>query len=320
MRRWWLAVALAVAAWLAGTLAVGMFAALAAQPGTALSPTSGIPPQLLGVIEQAASSFCDLPPELLAAVLKVESNFDNQAVSAKGAMTMAQFLPATWTAWAVNGNPDADQTVSTQDTADVIHSAARYLCALGAGNPDTQRLAVAAYNAGPAAVRRFHGIPPYPETIAYVRRVFAQAAAYATDAAAALPTGMLLGRVLAFAYAQIGTPYRWGGDGSDRFYDCSGFTMRAYAQAGVRLPRTSRAQYQASPHVDRAHLQPGDLLFWAHDTGDPATIHHVAIYLGRDSVGHERMIDAPHTGATIQVRDVYWNGFAGATRPIGAAL
>jgi NlpC/P60 family len=67
-----------------------------------------------------------------------------------------------------------------------------------------------------------------------------------------------------------------------------------------------------------ANLQAGDLLFWAYNTSDPATIHHVAIYLGRDSAGVEWMIDAPHTGATIQVRRVYWTGYIGASRPLNS--
>jgi peptidoglycan DL-endopeptidase RipA len=92
--------------------------------------------------------------------------------------------------------------------------------------------------------------------------------------------------------------------------------MRAYQQAGLHLPRTSRQQYQASPHVTQQDLQPGDLLFWAYNTSDPSTIHHVTIYLGRDAAGVDRMIDAPHTGATIQVRRVYWTGYIGATRPL----
>jgi NlpC/P60 family len=82
-----------------------------------------------------------------------------------------------------------------------------------------------------------------------------------------------------------------------------------------RWTRTSRQQYLASPHVAQEDLQPGDLLFWAYNTSDPATIHHVAIYLGRDTAGVDWMIDAPHTGATIQVRRVYWTGYIGASRP-----
>ncbi len=320
-------------------LAMAMVLLLAATAGAlggatnaaGLSSTSRIPAELIPIIERAAGAYCDLPAPLLAAVLKVESNFNNAAVNPdSGAFTMGQFLPRTWAEWAVNANPDEDAAVDPADIADVIFTAARYLCALGAGNPDTQRLAVAGYNAGPTAVRRSGGIPHealcpegHPaslnrlcETADYIRDVFAQAAAYAADSTTDLPTGDLLARVIGFAYSKVGTPYKWGGDGSDGFYDCSGFTMRAYEQAGVRLPRTARMQYLASPHVGQDDLEIGDLLFWAYDTSDPATIHHVAIYLGRDSSGTDWMIDAPHTGATIQVRRVYWTGYIGATRPL----
>jgi cell wall-associated NlpC family hydrolase len=312
----------------------GVAAAFSGSTGAAgLGRTSGIPAELVPIIEGAGGAYCDLPPPLLAAVLKVESGFDNTAVNPRsGAFTMAQFMPATWERWKVNGNPDQDATIDPGDVADVIFSAARYLCGLGAGTPDTQRLAIASYNAGPNAVEEAGGIPHeaecpegHPaalnrrcETADYVRKVFAQAAAYAADTTLELPSGDLLARVIAFAYSKIGTPYRWGGDGSDGYYDCSGFTLRAYEQAGVRLPRTSRQQYLASPHVAHGDLAVGDLLFWAYNVGDPSSIHHVAIYLGRDEQAVEWMIDAPHTGATIQVRRVYWSGFIGATRPLAA--
>jgi cell wall-associated NlpC family hydrolase len=330
-----LAVAL-VALGLAAILTLGgVAAAFGGATGPAgLSPASGIPAEFVALIERAGGAYCDLPPPLLAAVLKVESGFDNTAVNpSSGAFTMAQFLPGTWEQWKVNGNPEEDNSVDPGDVADVIFSAARYLCSLGAGDPDTQRLAVASYNAGPKAVEDAGGIPHeadcpegHPaaldrrcETADYVRKVFAQAAAYAADTTLELPAGDLLARVIAFAYSKIGTPYQWGGDGSNGYYDCSGFTMRAYEQAGVRLPRTSRQQYLASPHVDQGDLATGDLLFWAYNTSDPGSIHHVAIYLGRDGEGVDWMIDAPHTGATIQVRRVYWTGYIGATRPLAGA-
>jgi cell wall-associated NlpC family hydrolase len=326
--------ALAVVAFsLVGVLLVGgAIAALSgATEAAGLSPASGIPAELVPIIEEAAGAYCDLPPALLAAVLKVESDFENTAVNPRsGAFTMAQFLPGTWEEWKVNGNPDKDATIDPADVPDVIFSAGLYLCGLGAGSPDTQRLAVAAYNAGPHAVEQAGGVPHeadcpegHPpgldrrcETADYVRKVFTQAAAYAADPTLELPDGDLLARVIGFAYSKLGTPYQWGGDGSNSYYDCSGFTMRAYQQAGVQLPRTSRQQYLASPHVAQDDLRVGDLLFWAYNTSSPGTIHHVAIYLGRDTAGVDWMIDAPRTGATIQVRRVYWTGYIGATRPL----
>jgi cell wall-associated NlpC family hydrolase len=63
-------------------------------------------------------------------------------------------------------------------------------------------------------------------------------------------------------------------------------------------------------HVDLGQLQPGDLLFWATDVNDPATIHHVALY-----AGNGLMVAAPHTGDVVRVQQVYLDGYIGAVRP-----
>jgi len=115
------------------------------------------------------------------------------------------------------------------------------------------------------------------------------------------------------AEAQIGKPYQWGAVGPDSF-DCSGFTQHAFAAAKVALPRTSREQWYAGSHPDTADLLPGDLMFWASNTSDPGTIHHVAIYLGG---GY--MVAAPHTGAFVSVQRIYAAGYLGATRIIAPA-
>lgn len=111
------------------------------------------------------------------------------------------------------------------------------------------------------------------------------------------------------ALGKLGAPYQWGASGPDRF-DCSGLTSWAYAQAGVTLPRTSREQWSAGPHPTLADLAPGDLLFWGTNPANPATIHHVALYLGGG-----RMVAAPHTGAVVSIRSVYATGYVGAVRP-----
>ncbi len=117
-------------------------------------------------------------------------------------------------------------------------------------------------------------------------------------------------QAIAAARTRLGAPYVWGATGPTTF-DCSGLTQWAYAAAGVALPRTSREQWFVGPHPTVDELQPGDLLFWATDTADPATIHHVALY-----IGDGYMIEAPHTGAVVHVTPVYLDGFIGATRPV----
>ncbi len=93
-------------------------------------------------------------------------------------------------------------------------------------------------------------------------------------------------------------------------FDCSSFTLRVYSQAGLNLPRVSRQQYHAGTPVALKDLRPGDLLFWAYNTGNPSSIHHVAMYLG-----HGLMVHAPHTGDHVRVASVYLRGFIGAVRP-----
>jgi peptidoglycan DL-endopeptidase CwlO len=111
------------------------------------------------------------------------------------------------------------------------------------------------------------------------------------------------------ALGEVGKPYRWGATGPATF-DCSGLTRFAYAHAGLTLPRISRQQWSAGRHVQVDGLRPGDLVFFAHDPADPATIHHVGMY-----VGQGLMVHAPHTGALVRVDAVRPSGYAGATRP-----
>jgi cell wall-associated NlpC family hydrolase len=113
-----------------------------------------------------------------------------------------------------------------------------------------------------------------------------------------------------WAMAQLGDPYRWGATGPTMF-DCSGLTSSAYLAAGVAIPRVSRAQWGAGPHVDVANLLPGDLVFFADNPRDPATIHHVGMY-----IGNGLMVHAPHTGEVVRVASIWREGYAGATRVV----
>lgn len=116
-------------------------------------------------------------------------------------------------------------------------------------------------------------------------------------AALALPEGIARSAI-SFALGERGKPYVWGATGPGA-YDCSGLVLRAFQAAGIILPRTSREQYGAGAHVPVAQAQAGDLLFWAYDPGDPATIHHVALYLGDGQIA-----EAPDVGQTVRTRRV----------------
>ncbi|MDQ1683692.1 MAG: hypothetical protein QOC82_429 [Frankiaceae bacterium] len=135
----------------------------------------------------------------------------------------------------------------------------------------------------------------------------AQAAirAQVTKLAAALPstagttTNAVAKQAIAFAKAQTGKPYKWGGTGPAS-YDCSGLVLAAYRAAGITTPRVAADQYGSGASVPLDHAQAGDLLFYASDVAKPATIYHVAIYLGAGQV-----IDAPYTGAYVGTRKLW---------------
>jgi cell wall-associated NlpC family hydrolase len=114
-----------------------------------------------------------------------------------------------------------------------------------------------------------------------------------------------------FALAELGKPYRWAAAGPDA-YDCSGLTMRAWQHAGVQLAHSSRTQYRQVKKISYSELRPGDLLFYATDTGNQDTIHHVSMYIGGG-----QMIEAPYTGSNVRVTAVRRTGsmpYAGRPR------
>ena len=111
---------------------------------------------------------------------------------------------------------------------------------------------------------------------------------------------------LKFALQQIGDIYLWAGAGPTR-WDCSGLTMRAFRQAGVSLPHSSRIQFGYGKSVSYKSLKPGDLLFY----GKP--ISHVSIYMGGG-----KMVQAPRAGKKVEVISITLNfgykPFIGARR------
>jgi cell wall-associated NlpC family hydrolase len=110
---------------------------------------------------------------------------------------------------------------------------------------------------------------------------------------------------VAFAKAQVGKPYQWGAAGPDA-YDCSGLTMAAWAHAGVSLPHSSAAQYDATRRVSAGELQPGDLIFRY------SPISHVSMYIGGGM-----QVSATHTGDYVRIQSASLSGITGYGRPAG---
>ena len=110
--------------------------------------------------------------------------------------------------------------------------------------------------------------------------------------------------VVAYARAQVGKPYCYGGSGPGCF-DCSGLTMMAWRQAGISLPHSSASQYNVGRRISAGELQPGDLVFYY------STISHVSVY-----IGNGQRISATHTGDYVRVQSL-GSSIVGYARPNG---
>jgi hypothetical protein len=215
----------------------------------------------------------------------------------------------TWGAYAVDADGGG---ADVYNPADAIFTAANYLCRNGADRGADVAGAIFAYNHADWYVAK----------VQRIASEYAAAQGLPQDA----PVEEKAAAAVQFAYSQLGRPYQWGGTGETGGFDCSGLMLRAYQAAGVQLPRVSRVQYadgvargQAVQISDRASywasLEPGDLLFFAHDLNDPQTVHHVGIY-----AGNGQMIHAPQRNTVVRVQDLttsaYFRAqFIGATRP-----
>jgi cell wall-associated NlpC family hydrolase len=129
-----------------------------------------------------------------------------------------------------------------------------------------------------------------------------------TNAVYAGPTGTQADTAVAFVFKQLGCPYSYGSTGPcSSGFDCSGLVMKAWAAAGITVPRDTYSQWAALPHISESAIQPGDLLFYN-------GLGHVAMY-----VGNGMIVDAPSAGEPVRELSMstawYAGSFDGAARP-----
>jgi hypothetical protein len=163
---------------LLGMVALGGGLGQAARRGPAPPPytqshTSGAPDILVdeepvvrerlydGIIQEAATTY-DVDPELIRAVIRTESSFDPEAISPAGAQGLMQLMPFLSKELGVK---------DPLDPRDNIFGGVKYLRKLLTRHDGNVPLAIASYNAGPTAVKRYKGIPPYKETRGYVKKI-----------------------------------------------------------------------------------------------------------------------------------------------------
>ncbi|MGH4052474.1 MAG: NlpC/P60 family protein [Clostridium sp.] len=128
-------------------------------------------------------------------------------------------------------------------------------------------------------------------TMKKIKQMQEEAAATAAYSPSRGAASLSSNAIVAYASNFLGTPYVWGAAGP-KYFDCSGYMQYVYRHFGVSLSRTTYTQINEGSYVDRANLQPGDLIFFG-SSSDP---HHVGMYVGNNSYIH-----APRTGDVIKV-------------------
>ncbi|MEV5596003.1 transglycosylase family protein [Streptomyces sp. NPDC052496] len=240
-----------------------------------------------GAVVVGADKASAAPVSVWDKVAQCESGGNWRINTGNGFYGGLQFTPSTWRAYGDKRYASrADRATKRQQIAvaeRVLRSqgpGAWPVCSVRAG----LRRGMAAPFSGPAKAVA----PKYPKTAP-------KKAAAGTAARAA-----------AFALRQVGKPYVYGATGPYAF-DCSGLTMAAWRVAGVRIPRTSQAQWRSLKHVSLKTIRIGDLVAYYRGAS------HIGIYIGGG-----RVVEAPRPGRSVRVARLNAQPVLGVVRPYGS--
>lgn len=255
------------------------------RPGT-------VPAAYEPLLRRAAGTCPGITAPLLAAQLDAESGWNPRAVSPAGAQGLAQFLPSTWATEGIDG--DGDGTADPFRPADAIASQAGYLCTLlTAVTADPQltgdrlELALAAYNTGLGAVQRHRGVPPYPETQQYLRRIRQLLARYADPAGTAPGAGPPGSWIRPLRSAPVTSGF---GERSGRLHAGIDFaapigTPVYAASSGTVLaagPVSGYGKWVKLAHPGGSTTVYGHISGWTVTVGQPVTTGQVIAYTGNE--------------------------------------
>jgi peptidoglycan DL-endopeptidase CwlO len=274
---------------------------------------ASIPANYLTIYQQTGQKY-GVPWPILAGIGEVESDHGrsnmpgvhsgSNAFGAAGPMQIgiggaagnvwggAPVHPASEHVNGVATDANGDGIASVYEPADAVAGAAKYL--LRNGVQSNVRGAIFAYN----------HLESYVQAVLYWASTYAQGGYTVGPVTVAQQCSTLVSSqvpnhvvsvAIAYAEAQIGKPYQWGGTGPDAF-DCSGLVMMAYRQAGVDIPRTSEEQWAWGPKIQPGHEEPGDLVFFAGSDGTRTNPGHVGLVIGKD-----KMVEAYATGFAIRI-------------------
>jgi len=299
------------------------------QPVASATASNSIPADYLAWFKKVGEQY-KVPWVILAGIGKVESD-DGQttlpgvhsgsnAFGAAGPMQIGIDGAAgnTWGGAPVHAaseqvsgvatDEDGNGTASVYDAADAIAGAAKYLLRNGVlTNPAG---AIFAYNHLESYVQDVLGwANQYAKGGYTVSPATGQSATACVPGANLASTSNYAAAAIAYARAQIGKPYEWGGTGPDAF-DCSGLTMMSYRAAGIDIPRTADQQWFWGPRVSASQVEPGDLVFFVGADGTPTDPGHVGLV-----IGHDLMIQAPFQGQPVGIASFSPSGAIGFTRP-----
>ncbi|WP_254882558.1 CHAP domain-containing protein [Bifidobacterium longum] len=271
-----------------------LLAVMGAFLGSSASESTGVanvPAEYEADVVRAGSICQVVTPSIIAAQIEQESNWNPKAGSGAGAQGIAQFMPGTWAAHGLDGDGDGEADI--WNPHDAIWSQGNYMCDLasqvetakksGKLTGDTLELTLAAYNAGLGSVLRYGMVPPFEETINYVRRIKELAATKytATGTAEGGTVGSLepkltvSGGIVSTAGITPDTRYPWG--------QCTWWAATRRADIGKPIPGWGNAATWAGSAASAGYTVDGSpsagsvIVFQPGVLGASADYGHVAM-------------------------------------------